>query len=68
VRSRTMRTPSVEMPPGLFERAKPLAIDADIEFSDVGNRLDLAYDLIELSRDGRSLSSGQEHGVQPAGP
>jgi hypothetical protein len=68
VRSRTLRTPSVEMPPGLFERAKPLAIDADIEFSVIGNRRDRPHDLIELSREGRSLASGWELGIQPAGP
>jgi hypothetical protein len=33
VRGRTQRTPSMEMPPGKLERAKPLARDQDVDFS-----------------------------------
>ena len=43
------RTPSVEMPLGRFERAKPLAITRTSNFSDVQIGETCVGDLIELS-------------------
>jgi hypothetical protein len=48
VRGRTLRTPSMEMPPGQFERAKPLAKGKDVGFFQAKKSARRALDLIQL--------------------
>jgi hypothetical protein len=67
VRGRTLRTPSMEMPPGKLERAKPLARDQNVDFSS-SDRPGARDFFTKGATQGRAAAARTDHVNQSARP